>query len=167
MIKAMRLMAQIAVYGGFAALIGYFSDSPAYTNFSGDKAVIVLSFAHGAKHKGECQRLSREELQKLAPNMRKPTSCPRERLPVVVKLDLDGTEIFHASLPPTGLAGDGPSRAYRRFVVPAGRHTVVARLRDTKRKTGFDYSATKTIELRPSQSLAVDFRADVGGFIFE
>lgn len=167
MIKPLRLVAQIAVYGGFAALIGYFSDSPAYTYFEGDKAVIVLSFAHGANRKEACRRLSREELQKLAPNMRKPMSCKRERLPVVVKLALDGTEIFHASLPPTGLSGDGPSRAYQRFVVPAGRHTVVAQLRDTNRESGFDYASTKTIELRPAQSLAVDFRADIGGFIFE
>ena len=167
MIKSLRLVGQIGVYGAFAALIGYFSDSPAYTYFTGDKAVIVLSFAHGANRKEACRRLSREELLKLAPNMRKPVSCSRERLPVVVRLELDGAEIFHSSLPPTGLSGDGPSRAYQRFVVPAGRHTLVAELRDTNRESGFDYTATKTIELRPTQSLAVDFRADVGGFVFE
>lgn len=167
MIRALQGFGQIAVYGAFAVLIGYFADSPHYEYFPSDKAAVTLSFAHGAEHKGDCRRLSRTELQKLAPNMRKPVSCPRERLPVVVKLELDGRNLYEATLPPTGLSGDGPSHVFKRFVVPTGRHTLVARLRDTKRESGYDYTATKAINLAPAQSLAIDFRADIGGFIFE
>ena len=167
MTKPFQVLGQIAIYGAFAVLIGYFADSPPYEFFRGDKAVVTLSFAHGAARKGECRRLSREELQKLAPNMRKVVSCPRERLPVVVKLELDGQNLYEATLPPTGLSGDGPSHVFKRFVVSAGHHTLVARLRDTKRETGYDYIATKAIDLAPAQSLAIDFRADIGGFVFE
>lgn len=167
MIKALQICGQIAVYAAFAALIGYFSDSPRHAYFPGDAAAVTLSFAHGAKRKGECRRLSREELQNLAPNMRKPISCPRERLPVVVELELDGRDLYRATLPPTGLSGDGPSRVYERFVVPTGRHTLVARLRDSKRTSGYDYTITKHVILAPAQNLAIDFRADIGGFVFE
>ena len=167
MTKAVRIVGQLAVYGAFAALIGYFSNLPRYAYFPGDAAAVTLSFAHGARRKGECRRLSREELQKLAPNMRKPISCPRERLPVVVELELDGRDLFRATLPPTGLSGDGPSRVYERFVVPTGRHTLVARLRDSKRSSGYDYTITKHVDLAPAQNLAIDFRADIGGFVFE
>jgi len=167
MTKPLQVLGQIAVYGAFAVLIGYFADSPRYEFFPNDKAAVTLSFAHGAARKGECRRLSREELQKLAPNMRKAVSCPRERLPVVVKLELDGQDLYEATLPPTGLSGDGPSHVFKRFVIPTGKHTLVARLRDTNRKTGYDYIATKAIDLAPAQNLAVDFRADIGGFVFE
>ena len=71
-----------------------------------------------------------------------------------------------AVLPPTGFAGSGPSRAYQRFAVPPGRHELTARLRDTDRAEGFDYERMAVVELAPAQSLAIDFRAEMGGFIF-
>lgn len=167
MTRLMRILGQLVVYAAFAALIGYFSDAPSYVFSSGETANITLSFAHGANRKEKCRRLTQEELEKLAPNMRKPVSCPRERLPVLIKIELDGKDLFTATLPPTGLTGDGPSRVYKKFSVPAGRHVLVARLRDTNRTTGYDYNTTRTIDLAPAQNLALDFRADIGGFVLE
>lgn len=162
----LRYGGQAIVYLGFAVLIGFFSDAPVYRHFSGDKAVLTLSFSHGAKRKGDCRKLSREELEKLAPNMRKPVSCPRERLPVVVRIEIDGRELFAASLAPTGLSGDGASSIYRKFVIPPGSHQIVARLRDSKREQGYDYETRQTVHLAPAQNLALDFRPDIGGFVF-
>jgi hypothetical protein len=93
-------------------------------------------------------------------------ACARERLPITVELLLDGEPLYQAVLPPTGLAGDGPSRAYQRFAVPPGRHELSARLRDSDRGEGFDYERTAVVELAPAQSLAIDFRAEMGGFVF-
>jgi hypothetical protein len=50
-------------------------------------------------------------------------------------------------------------------VVPAGAHVVVARLRDTPRDEGFDYERTEQVSLAPGQSLALDFRPGLGGFV--
>ena len=158
---------QIVIYALFGGLIGYFSSQPSYTYFPADQTLVKLSFAHGAKRAGECRKRTREELQKLAPNMRKPMLCPRKRLPVYVELALDGKTIYRKSLPPSGLSQDGPSQVYARLPIPAGRHTLTARLRDTARTTGFDYERTETRDLKPGHSLAIDFRADIGGFIFE
>jgi hypothetical protein len=99
--------------------------------------------------------------------MRKAVECPRERLPVTVELDLDGEPLYAETLPPTGLSGDGPSRAYQRFVVPPGRHRLVARMRDTARTEGFDHIHETDIDLRPGQSLAIDFNPVAGTFILE
>jgi hypothetical protein len=41
----------------------------------------------------------------------------------------------------------------------------VARLRDSDRSEGFDYERTGVLELAPAQSLAIDFRAEMGGFV--
>jgi hypothetical protein len=158
---------QIVIYAMFGGLIGYFSSQPSYNYFPADQALIKLSFAHGAQRKEECRKRTREELEKLAPNMRKPMLCSRERLPVYVELSLDGKRIYAASLSPAGLSGDGPARVYARLPVPTGRHQLSARLRDTARATGFDYERTESFDLKPGHSLAIDFRADIGGFVFE
>ena len=165
MINPLRLAGQAVVYAGFAVLIGYFASAPAYRYFNGRDAVLSVSFSHGAQRKGDCHKRTREELQKLAPNMRKPVSCPRERLPLVVELELDGKPLYTASLPPTGLSKDGPSHLYKKFVIPTGHHTLVARLRDSNRAEGFDYDARFDIDLAPAQNLALDFRRDIGGFV--
>ena len=44
-------------------------------------AQIRLSFVHGGDRAEPCRRRTREELEKLAPNMRKPLECSRRRLP--------------------------------------------------------------------------------------
>ena len=165
MISPLRLTGQVVVYAAFAALIGYFASAPAYRFFHGEGAILTVSFSHGAQRKGDCHTRSREELAKLPPNMRKPVACPRERLPIVVRIDLDGRTLFEESLPPTGLAKDGPSHIYEKFEVPAGDHTLVAHLRDSNRPEGFDYEARFTITLAPAQNLALDFRRDIGGFV--
>ncbi len=165
--KALKYAGQAAVFVLIAVLIGYFANGPAYTRVPPDEALIKFSFAHAATRVGECRRLSREELAKLAPNMRKPTVCPRERLPVTVELEVDGKILYLDELPPTGLSGDGASRTYRRIVLPAGRHMVVARLRDTDRKEGFDHVAEKEVGLAPGQSLAIDFNSQNRRFTFE
>lgn len=159
-----RYLGQAAIYALFAAVIGLFSNSPAYTHFPPDLALIRLSFAHGAR-KESCRERTPEELAKLPRNMRRPLECTRVRLPVVVELDIDGAALYRAVLPPTGLAGDGPSRVYERFPVPPGRHELVARLRDSDRAEGFDYERRVVLDLVPGQSVAIDFRAETGGFV--
>jgi len=161
-----RYLGQAAIYAVSALVLGTFSDRPAYTHFPPDMALIRLAFVLGAARREPCRRLSPEELAELPPNMRRPQACSRARVPVLVELELDGEVLYRASLPPTGLAGDGPSRVYERFAVPPGRHELIARLRDSRRDEGFDYEERVEVELEPEQSLAIAFRAETGGFIF-
>ena len=165
--QALKYLGQGVFYVAIGALIGYFANAPSYSRVPEDHALIKLSFSHGAGHKGDCRKRTREELAKLAPNMRKAMDCPRERLPVVVEFDLDGKTVYSDVLPPTGLSGDGPARAYERFVVPAGSHRLAARLRDTDRVEGFDYVTEREVDLAAGQSLAIDFDAVGGGFRIE
>jgi len=166
MADALRYVGQAAVYGLIALALGYFSDSPAYTHFPPDQALVKLSLVHPGNRVGECRRRTADELAELAPNMRKALDCPRGRLPLLVELSLDGALLYRESLPPTGLSGDGPSRAYQRFTVAPGRHVLAARLRDSARTEGFDFEHEADIELAPRQSLAIDFQAETGGFVF-
>ena len=118
---------------------------------------------HGAARRAECRRLTPEEMAKLPPNMRR--VWPRGRGPVYVELDVGNQIGYRASLAPTGIAGDGPSGVYERFVVPAGQCDVNARMCYTAWSEGFDFERTEKIVLAPDQMFVIDFCPEPRGFV--
>lgn len=166
MADIVRYSGQFLVFLAIAAFIGYFSNRPTYQHFPNNKAQIKLSFAHGAARKVNCRKLTSKEIAKLPPKERRPNTCTRERIPLYVQLLLDGKLLYDEHLIATGLSRDGPARTYKKIAVATGSHTITARLRDTKRTSGFDYESTQRVTLKPFQNLAIDFKADAGGFMF-
>ncbi|MFO0996985.1 MAG: hypothetical protein U1F33_09910 [Alphaproteobacteria bacterium] len=164
MTSALRYGAQALVYGAIVSFIGYFSTAPAYHPIGTGEAQIKIALVHGGTRVG-CRERTAEELAKLAPNMRKKLDCPRERVPLALELDLDGRPLSRITLPPGGLSKDGPSRLYERYSVAAGPHTLAVRMRDSGRSDGFDYERSFDIDLAAGRSLAIDFRAEMGGFV--
>lgn len=159
-------LGQALIYGIVALGLGAFSTRPAYLHFPPDKAQIVLSFSHVGDRVVPCRKPTREEIQEMAANMRRAEICERARLPLQVELLLEGEALYSASLVPTGLSRDGASQVHERFTVAPGRHELLVRLRDSARSSGYDYEAAAVVELRPRQSLVIDFRAELGGFLF-
>jgi hypothetical protein len=166
MIRLARTLAQFLIILALFAGVAAFANRPVYRQTPPDTAIVMLTFVHGADRKAECRRLSPAEIAKLPPNMRRVEECPRGRRPLHVELDIDGKSVLRAALPPTGIAGDGPSRVYERFVVPAGAHEIAVRMRDTPRQDGFDHQRAGRIALVPDQLFVIDFRAESGEFIF-
>jgi hypothetical protein len=165
MIRPLRWLGQGLIIGLIMLAIGTLADTPTYTSFPADQAMIRLSFSHGGAR--DCRERSAEELAALPPNMRSPTVCSRARLPVRLEVDLDGSPLVHADLPPGGLRGDGPSRIYEGFAVDPGHYTIDARLRDSDREAGFDWQRTAEISLEPRQNLVIEFKGDAGGFVIQ
>lgn len=159
-----RVAAQFAAMAAMVAAVAQLADWPVYRQIPAHSAVVKLSFTHGSNRQTECRRRTPEELAKLPPNMRKPLECPRTRGPLYVEFDVDGQTIYRASLRPSGLSGDGPSRVYQRFVVPAGPHTVAVRMRDTARAEGFDHVKSGEVVLAAGDNFVIDFQA--GTFVF-
>ncbi len=148
---------QLLLYALFAAFIGVFSSWPTYRHLAADKALIKLSFSHTGKPVSDCTTQTPEQLAKLPPNMRAPVRCPRERSPIVVELDVDGTPALRHAAKPSGLSKDGASSVYHRLEVDAGPHRVAVRLQDDVRGTGFAHVHEQTVLLRPAQVLIIDF----------
>ncbi len=123
-------------------------------------------FRHGGNRIEDCGKPTAADVDKEPASARHRKSCSRQRLPVAVVISIDGAAIYDDILPPTGFAGDGPAETYRKFLVPAGRHRIEARLRDSDRQQGYDYERSLDVDLAPLQNLAIDFRADQGGFLF-
>ena len=162
----LRIVGQTAAYAAFVALLAYFATAPAYSPVDPQAAMIKLSFVHVGQRKVACRKLSPAEIAQLPPNMRLTQDCPRERLPVLVELELDGKLLLRRELAASGLSRDRASSIYQKFVVAPGRHVVTARMRDSARTEGFDYVRHAEAELRPCQNFVVDFHAESGGFSF-
>jgi len=156
---------QAVVYAGMALWLGYFANTPVYTYLDPELALIKLSVIHSAHRKGECRKRTKEELELLNPNMRKPYDCPRERLPIQLELLLDGELIYDETLQAAGLSKGSQTRAYQRLPAAAGEHELVVRMVDSARTEGYDYMKAARIRLSAGEIFVVDFRAESGGFI--
>jgi len=166
MTRVLQYLGQAFAYALFAAFVGYFATQPAYTHTDPGNALIKLSFSHAGDHREECRKLTQEELNAIAPNMRRLQECSRERLPLLIELQLDGELLYRDELPPSGLARDGASTGYKKFTVEAGTYRLTARLRTSRRSEGYDFEKTADVTLEPAQNFVIDFRPEMGGFLF-
>ena len=156
---------QALLYGIFAAFVVIFSQWPAYAPLAPEEALIKLSFVHHGQRVAECRPYTAEELAKLAPNMRAPLKCERERAPVTIELDIDGTLAYRYTAAPSGLSRDGASTVYKRLELPAGKHRIAVRMRDTTAASGFTYQHDATVDLVPAQVLVIDFDSERGEIV--
>ena len=167
MLKPRYIIGQIVAFIPFAMGLGYFSNSPSYTYHDPEMALIMVSFSHASERKEECHRYTQEELSELAPNMRRPMDCPRERVPLYVEVIMDGKILLSKSYNPTGLSKDGSASIYESIPVKSGKHQIIARLRDSAHENGFDYESNVSINLDAKQLFVIDFRKDINGFNFQ
>lgn len=174
MTNPLKYIGQALFYALFAGVIGYYSTLPVYTHLPPDETLIKLSFRHAGQHVGTCRERSPEEMAKLPAYQRKggTKDCPRGRSDVVVELEMDGKQLYHEVLRPTGLAHSSNANIYRRIRVKAGVHTLKARLKD-RPGDEYNYLDEETFTLVPGRILVIDFKATsdekgtFGGFIFK
>jgi hypothetical protein len=163
--KAAGYVLQAVLYAAFAAVVGYFSTSPPFRLLADDEALLRLSLLHPGQPKGDCRQRTAEELAKMPPQMRTPLDCPRERSPVVVRVELDGKAVIDESFAPAGLNRDGASAGYRRLPIRAGTYTLRVQLNDDARRTDFPYERTARLEVTPGQIVLIDFNPAKGGVL--
>jgi hypothetical protein len=163
--KALRFAAQLALYAPLMAILAYFSTEPRFSVVAPGEALVRVSFIHATQRRQACRERTPQELAKLAPNMRAALDCPRERSPLLVEVELDGRLVLRREVQPSGLRRDGNAVVYERIALPAGRHRIVARLRD-RAEGDFNFMKDETVELAGGQTLIIDFNAAKGGFAF-
>jgi hypothetical protein len=165
-VARLDLAKRIIGYGLCAAGLAYCSASPTYQQLPPGAALLRLSMTIPGALLGECRARSPQELERLAPNMRDPNPCPRERASVRVQLEVDGATRVDAALAPRGVARDGEAALYRRILVPAGAHRIAARVNDDARQSRFAYSAETNVDLAPGAVLTIDFDRKAGRVVF-
>jgi hypothetical protein len=155
--KPLRWLLQACNYTLFMAVVWYFSSAPAVRLIAEDEARLTIAFAHAGQLREPCRRLSQEELNQLAPNMRKLEDCPRERSPVTVVAELDGEPFYNATLQPPGLYSDGGVDVLHSAKISAGAHRLSLKMNDSVRIDGFNHVFEDDIEIAPAQILLVGF----------
>ena len=163
--RVLNWAGQALLYGIFAAFVAIFSQWPVYAPLAPEEALIKLSFVHHGQRVAECRPYTADELAKLAPNMRAPLKCGRERAPVTIELDIDGALAYRYTAAPSGLSRDGASTVYKRLELPAGKHRIAVRMRDTTATSGFTYQHDATVDLVPAQVLVIDFDSERGEIV--
>ena len=160
-----RLLLQAFNYAVFMAIVWYFSSSPAVRLLDDDESVLTIAFAHAGQLREPCRRLSQQELDQLAPNMRRLEDCPRERSPVTVEARLDETLIYRKTLDPPGLFEDGGVDVFFSTRIPAGRHRLSLAMNDSLRVEGFNYRLHQEVDIAPARVLLVSFAGERGFFL--
>ena len=164
--RAISVVLQVILYVAFAASLAWFATNPPYLYGDATMASVKVSLSHAADRVEPCVQLTQEQIAELAMNMKQTEACERERLPLIVEIDVDGETVFSLEAEPTGLWNDGPSSVYERFEVAPGPHLITARLRDTSRTDGWDYTDSAEVVLEPGRYFTVTFKAETGGFNF-
>lgn len=162
----LKLPLQLVAYAALAVFIGYFATMPDYGYGDPGSATIKVSLSHAADRIEPCVQLTPEEIAQLAANMRRTEACERERLPLLLELDIDNQPVLQIEASPSGLWDDGPASIYERFDVEPGAHQISVRLRDTARTEGWDYTRTGDVTLEPGRYFTVTFKPATGGFNF-
>jgi len=153
----MKLFYEILAWSVFAIVVGLLSVWPRYNLVDEGNAIITVTFAHAAERVGECRILTQEELNRLPPNMRKPSDCPRERHVVRFELRSGDDVLYEDVLSPSGIWSDGKANIYQRVVVPAGTHDVFVGMNDSGGSAGFDYETRTSVDVAPGRNVVVGF----------
>ncbi len=163
---AIRYLLQAINLFLFMALIAAFSSGPSVRQLEEGMAVITLAFGHAGQPVRACHKRTPDELAALAPNMRAPMDCPRERSIIKVELLMDGKSILNLTVPPPGAFKDQGVDIYENVTVPIGRHKFTVRMNDSALVKGYTYSNSYTADLTAAQLLFIDFSQQANGFTF-
>jgi ferredoxin/coenzyme F420-reducing hydrogenase delta subunit len=122
-----------------------------------DAPELVVSFSHPGQVGERCRDLTEDEKRKLPPHMRPPRICERGRVPVRLRVEVDGRAVIEKAYAPSGLWGDGVSLAMERLTVPAGAHTIRVAVGDGPDATVWEHRDEKVVDLAPRSLTVVRF----------
>lgn len=163
-LKPKWLLLQALNYTVFMIMVWYFSFNPPYRQLADEEAVVTLAFGHAGERIAECKVLSQEELEELAPNMRKPMDCPRERSPITVDLQLDNHPVISDIIQAPGFYQDQSVDVYRSVKVTSGKHRLSVWMNNDVNLDGYTHRLEQTVNLSPAQRLVVSFDATTNEF---
>ena len=161
----MKLLWEILAWVAFSAVVGLLSVWPHLEVVEAETAIVTITFSHAAQRVGECRQLTQEELNKLPPNMRKPSDCPRERFPVRIELRSGDSVLYQDVLLPSGIWSDGKANIYKRVEVDAGVHDLFVAMNDSGGDESFDYENTAQLDITPGRNVVIRFDPEAEQFL--
>jgi ferredoxin/coenzyme F420-reducing hydrogenase delta subunit len=152
---ALRVAAALATAVALAGVIVLLSDVSYRTPHS-TQPELVVSF----NHRGELvepRKLTAKELAKRLPHMRAQVSVTRTRVPVRLRVHLDGRVVHEQAYQPKGLSKDGSSIALTRLPVTPGEHSVRVEIGDTADASQWPRQWSETLQFSEGRVRVVLF----------
>jgi hypothetical protein len=156
--KATRYLGQALLYALFFVPLVFITQQPTHRHLAEDMAVLKVAVRHAGAIVGACTPIGAAEYSNQAATMKHAEICPRERAPLQLELILDGTTLYRAAVPASGLHNDGVSSMYQRFEVPAGEHHVQLLMNDNAAVEGYNWRLEQDIQLQPAQVMVASFK---------
>ncbi len=166
-LKPKWFLLQALNYTVFMGMVWYFSFNPPYWHLADDESVVTLAFGHAGERISECKELSQQELEELAPNMRKTMDCPRERSPITIELALDNQPAIKDVFHPPGFYQDQSIDVYRNVRIASGKHMLSVWMNDDVNVDGPTHRLEQPVNLLPAQRLVVSFDAMTKTFVIK
>lgn len=158
--RPLQTAAAIALTVGLGAVTFAFSNLPYRTPHS-QQPELVVSFNHSGALI-EARKLTKDELAKRLPHMRAQVNVTRERMPVRLRVQVDGQLVYDQSFQPKGLSKDGPSIAVVRLPQSPGSHQVRVELADTADTDLWTKQWNETVEFQENRNRVVLFDTKSG-----
>ncbi len=157
---ARKIAAAIMLAGALGVVTWVFSGLPYRTPHSPEPELVV-SFSHGGAIL-EPRKLTKEELEKRLPHMRAQASVARERVPVRLRVLVDGQVVLDQSFQPKGLSKDGPSVAIARLPMTLGPHALRIEMADTTDREAWTKRWNETVSFESNRTRVVLFDTKAG-----
>jgi coenzyme F420-reducing hydrogenase delta subunit len=155
-----QAVAGLALAAGLGAVTFAFSNLPYRTPHSAQPELVV-SFNHSGALT-EARKLTEEELASRLPHMRAQVNVTRRRVPVRLRVQVDGQTVLDQSYQPKGLSHDGPSMAVARLPVSPGSHRVRVEIADTADPNVWTKHWDESVEFQESRNRVVLFDTKAG-----
>jgi hypothetical protein len=139
-----------------ALATAYYSDLPVYRIHDDGETELKLVVRHSGTLLEACRTLSTSELDQLAPNMRKPTSCPREKSPMTIELTINELPPYVATIVPSGLHNDGVLALYKSFNLKHGPVRIRLRSKEDSHQQAFAPRFDQVIEADHSSIVVLE-----------
>lgn len=156
----LRIAAGLA-FAAAATLATWRANSLPYALPGGDASDLVVTFKHPGVVAEHCRKATEAELAKQPIHMRRPEIRERRRLPVRLRVDVDGQVALSKEYAPSGLWGDGSSLAMERVHARPGVHRVRVRLGDDADPEAWRADEERELQLRRAREPRRDLRPRV------
>jgi ferredoxin/coenzyme F420-reducing hydrogenase delta subunit len=122
---------------------------------------LVVSFNHHGNIVAP-RKLTKEELDARQPQMRAQINVARERVPVRLRVQVDGQTVHEESYRAKGLSQDGPSIAVVRLPVTPGAHQVQVELNDSGKPDDWNQRWSQTVTFQDNHRRVILFDTAAG-----
>jgi coenzyme F420-reducing hydrogenase delta subunit len=164
--RAARIACGLALAGGLGAVTWLASDARYHTPPAAAGPRLVVAFQHPGRAGERCRDVPPEELAKQPVHMRQPRVCERGRLPVRLRVTVDGEVRVARSVPARGLFGDGLSVAMETLPLAPGEHVVRVEIGDSADGGEWQHVSERAFAAAAGERRVVVFdRSD--GFVWE